>query len=116
LLFVTLLINDRALPTFDWGEAIGIATLASIAFRLIGNSVDITLVGQKKIVRLRLVILAALLLVNLVRHYSCDKNCRMPADHENKATVLNVFGFTACILFIYFCFFESRCDSKMDRE
>ncbi|MCT4648572.1 MAG: endonuclease/exonuclease/phosphatase family protein [Carboxylicivirga sp.] len=106
LLFVALQANDRRMSTIAWGEAIGLATLASIAFRSVGNSIDITLVGKTNILGLSLVLLASNLLLNLVRHYSTNEKSRIPVNNicKNKAAVLNVLGFFACILFIYIAF------------
>lgn len=106
LIYLALQIIDRNMPTINWGQAVALATLLSIAFRAAGHSLDISINGNTKFVGWILVIIVILLFYRNIKKYPFAE--KIPIQEESSinsaVTWLSILGLFGSIILIYFAF------------
>jgi len=106
LLYLALQISDKNMPTANWGFAAALATLASIAFRAAGHSLDISLTGNTKFIGWVLVLIAIPLFYRIIKEYPLPEKTQLQEENEKNDPVkwFSILGLAGSVLLIFFSF------------
>jgi len=109
-LFLTYLgmqLTDKNFPEVNWGQSAALATLASILFRVVGQTLDISTTGDTRFIGWLLIIAAAYLFSNFRRMYPYRMESATYDDHNRNKWIspwMSIRGLGASFIFIYFVF------------
>lgn len=106
LLYLGLQFSDNKMPTANWGLAAGLATLASIALRVIGQTQDISVSGDTKFLSWAFVLIAGTLFYRIVKGYNESEDLHLQHENKNKdhGYLPDLLGLIGSVLLIYFAF------------
>ncbi len=106
LLFLGLQFSDKNMPTANWGLAAAMATLASIALRVMGQSQDISISGHTLFVGWILALFTGSLFYRTIKVYLQSDGQQAQNDNEinSNSYFAEVLGLIGSVLLIYFAF------------
>ena len=103
LIYLGLQLSKKGNQKINWGQSVAIATVLSIIFRAFGDSLDISISGDGKVLSWSLVFLCFAL--HIFSSGTSEENSEPDENFNTKSgNWLIVIGLFSCFIFIYFVF------------